>query len=109
MKREKKNIPNLIYWVEEYEKQLIQLGKKSKVSERHIVTFPSLSLLLLQYKFMDSYKRSVARDFKIKESTLNALIQEQVLSLLAGKECYYIVLLGRGRYRGGRGWRRRAG
>ncbi|KAJ8002982.1 hypothetical protein DPEC_G00164610 [Dallia pectoralis] len=57
--RETKAIPNLIYSIEQYEKYLITLSKKSKVN-------------LMQYM-----KLSTSRDFRINAATLEAVLQEQ--------------------------------
>ncbi|XP_078097436.1 Fanconi anemia group I protein isoform X2 [Mustelus asterias] len=57
--RETKPIPNLIFAIEQYEKFLIHLTKKSKVN-------------LMQYM-----KLSTARDFRINPATLDAALQEQ--------------------------------
>ncbi|TRY87249.1 hypothetical protein DNTS_031752 [Danionella cerebrum] len=57
--RETKAIPNLIFNVEQYEKFLILLSKKSKVN-------------LMQYM-----KLSTSRDFRINTATLDAALQEQ--------------------------------
>uniref|UniRef100_A0A4W5KQZ6 FA complementation group I n=1 Tax=Hucho hucho TaxID=62062 RepID=A0A4W5KQZ6_9TELE len=57
--RETKAIPNLIYSIEQYEKYLITLSKKSKVN-------------LMQYM-----KLSTSRDFRINAATLEAALQEQ--------------------------------
>nr|XP_033776951.1 Fanconi anemia group I protein isoform X2 [Geotrypetes seraphini] len=57
--REIKPIPNLIFAIEQYEKFLIQLSKKSKVN-------------LMQYM-----KLSTSRDFRINVATLDAALQEQ--------------------------------
>uniref|UniRef100_A0A8C5KZN3 Fanconi anemia, complementation group I n=1 Tax=Jaculus jaculus TaxID=51337 RepID=A0A8C5KZN3_JACJA len=56
--RETKPIPNLIFAIEQYEKFLIQLSKKSKVN-------------LMQYM-----KFSTSRDFKIKGSVLDMVLRE---------------------------------
>ncbi|XP_029411826.1 Fanconi anemia group I protein isoform X2 [Nannospalax galili] len=56
--RETKPIPNLIFAIEQYEKFLIQLSKKSKVN-------------LMQYM-----KLSTSRDFKIKGNILDMVLQE---------------------------------
>lgn len=56
--RETKAIPNLIYSIEQYEKYLITLSKKSKVN-------------LMQYM-----KLSTSRDFRINAATLEAVLQE---------------------------------
>uniref|UniRef100_A0A8C4VZU9 FA complementation group I n=1 Tax=Gopherus evgoodei TaxID=1825980 RepID=A0A8C4VZU9_9SAUR len=56
--RETKPIPNLIFAVEQYEKFLIHLSKKSKVN-------------LMQYM-----KLSTSRDFRINVSTLESALQE---------------------------------
>ncbi|KAM5291788.1 Fanconi anemia group I protein [Ctenodactylus gundi] len=56
--RETKPIPNLIFAIEQYEKFLIHLSKKSKVN-------------LMQY-----IKLSTSRDFKIKGSILDMVLQE---------------------------------
>uniref|UniRef100_A0A3Q3XBG5 Uncharacterized protein n=1 Tax=Mola mola TaxID=94237 RepID=A0A3Q3XBG5_MOLML len=58
--RETKAIPNLIFSIEQYEKYLITLSKKSKVN-------------LMQYM-----KLSTSRDFRINTATLEAALQEQV-------------------------------
>ncbi|CAG03441.1 unnamed protein product, partial [Tetraodon nigroviridis] len=57
--RETKAIPNLIFSIEQYEKYLITLSKKSKVN-------------LMQYM-----KLSTSRDFRINAATLEAALQEQ--------------------------------
>ncbi|XP_037834228.1 Fanconi anemia group I protein isoform X2 [Kryptolebias marmoratus] len=57
--RETKAIPNLIFSIEQYEKYLIGLSKKSKVN-------------LMQYM-----KLSTSRDFRINAATLDAALQEQ--------------------------------
>ncbi|XP_044049333.1 Fanconi anemia group I protein [Siniperca chuatsi] len=57
--RETKAIPNLIFSIEQYEKYLITLSKKSKVN-------------LMQYM-----KLSTSRDFRINLATLDAALQEQ--------------------------------
>ncbi|XP_054633293.1 Fanconi anemia group I protein isoform X2 [Dunckerocampus dactyliophorus] len=57
--RETKVIPNLIFSIEQYEKFLITLSKKSKVN-------------LMQYM-----KLSTSRDFRINAATLDAALQEQ--------------------------------
>ncbi|XP_069767300.1 Fanconi anemia group I protein isoform X2 [Narcine bancroftii] len=57
--RETKPIPNLIFAIEQYEKFLIHLTKKSKVN-------------LMQYM-----KLSTSRDFRINAATLNAALQQQ--------------------------------
>ncbi|XP_061302768.1 Fanconi anemia group I protein [Pezoporus flaviventris] len=56
--RETKPIPNLIFAIEQYEKFLIHLSKKSKVN-------------LMQYM-----KLSTSRDFRINASMLNSTLQE---------------------------------
>ncbi|XP_011605603.1 Fanconi anemia group I protein isoform X1 [Takifugu rubripes] len=61
--RETKAIPNLIFSIEQYEKYLIALSKKSKVN-------------LMQYM-----KLSTSRDFRINAETLEAALQEQDDSL----------------------------
>ncbi|XP_048418607.2 Fanconi anemia group I protein isoform X2 [Stegostoma tigrinum] len=57
--RETKPIPNLVFAIEQYEKFLIHLTKKSKVN-------------LMQYM-----KLSTSRDFRINAATLDAALQEQ--------------------------------
>uniref|UniRef100_A0A3B4V0H7 FA complementation group I n=1 Tax=Seriola dumerili TaxID=41447 RepID=A0A3B4V0H7_SERDU len=57
--RETKAIPDLIFSIEQYEKYLITLSKKSKVN-------------LMQYM-----KLSTSRDFRINAATLDAALQEQ--------------------------------
>ncbi|KAM9375874.1 Fanconi anemia group I protein [Pholidichthys leucotaenia] len=57
--RDTKAIPNLIFSIEQYEKYLITLSKKSKVN-------------LMQYM-----KLSTSRDFRINAATLDAALQEQ--------------------------------
>ncbi|XP_043934143.1 Fanconi anemia group I protein [Protopterus annectens] len=58
--RETKPIPNLIFAIEQYEKFLIHLSKKSKVN-------------LMQYM-----KLSTSRDFRINAATLDALQEQEV-------------------------------
>ncbi|XP_068579054.1 Fanconi anemia group I protein [Cebidichthys violaceus] len=57
--RETKAVPNVIFSIEQYEKYLITLSKKSKVN-------------LMQYM-----KLSTSRDFRIHRATLDAALQEQ--------------------------------
>ncbi|XP_077452606.1 Fanconi anemia group I protein [Stigmatopora argus] len=57
--RQTKAIPNLIFSIEQYEKYLITLSKKSKVN-------------LMQYM-----KLSTSRDFRINAATLDAALEEQ--------------------------------
>ncbi|XP_008317251.1 Fanconi anemia group I protein isoform X2 [Cynoglossus semilaevis] len=57
--KETKGIPELIFSIEQYEKYLITLTKKSKVN-------------LMQYM-----KLSTSRDFRIRGDTLEAVLQEQ--------------------------------
>ncbi|XP_053320955.1 Fanconi anemia group I protein [Spea bombifrons] len=57
--RDTKPIPNLIFAIEQYEKFLIHLSKKSKVN-------------LMQYM-----KLSTSRDFRINAATLDAALQEK--------------------------------
>ncbi|KAK5867624.1 hypothetical protein PBY51_012095 [Eleginops maclovinus] len=57
--RETKAIPNVIFSIEQYEKFLITLSKKSKVN-------------LMQYM-----KLSTSRDFRINAASLDAVLQEQ--------------------------------
>ncbi|KAG7246670.1 hypothetical protein CRUP_027406, partial [Coryphaenoides rupestris] len=57
--RETKVIPNLIFSIEQYEKFLITLSKKSKVN------------------LMQHMKLSTSRDFRINAATLDAALQEQ--------------------------------
>lgn len=56
--KEVRSIPNLIYAIEQYERYLIQLSKKSKIN------------------LMEHFKRSTARDFKINGATLEAALRE---------------------------------
>ena len=57
--KEMKSVPNLIYAVEQYERYLIQLTKKSKIN------------------FMENFKRSTSRDFRINCATLDAALREE--------------------------------
>lgn len=57
--RETKAIPDLIFNIEQYEKYLITLSKKSKVN-------------LMQYM-----KLSTSRDFRINAATLEVALQDQ--------------------------------
>ncbi|CAJ1057263.1 Fanconi anemia group I protein [Xyrichtys novacula] len=59
LQRETKAIPDLIFSIEQYEKFLITLSKKSKVN-------------LMQYM-----KLSTSRDFRINAATLDAALQEE--------------------------------
>lgn len=56
--RETKPIPNLVFAIEQYEKFLIQLSKKSKVN------------------LMQHMKLSTSRDFKIKGNILDMVLRE---------------------------------
>ncbi|KAK3697034.1 hypothetical protein QZH41_012504 [Actinostola sp. cb2023] len=58
--KEMKSMPNLIYAIEQYEKFLIQLTKKSKID------------------LMQHFKRSTARDFRINGATLEAALREEL-------------------------------
>jgi Fanconi anemia group I protein len=57
--RETKTVPNLIYYIEQYEKFLIQLSTKSKVN------------------LMENFKRSTSRDFRINTAALDQALNEQ--------------------------------
>lgn len=57
--KESKMIPNLIYAIEQYERYLIQLSKKSKVTN-----------------LMEHFKLSTSRDFRINGATLEAALHE---------------------------------
>ncbi|XP_065071126.1 Fanconi anemia group I protein-like [Rhopilema esculentum] len=59
--KESKLIPNLIYSIEQYEIFLIQLSKKSKVTN-----------------LMEHFKLSTSRDFRINTATLEAALQEEI-------------------------------
>ncbi|KAJ7296597.1 hypothetical protein O6H91_Y113100 [Diphasiastrum complanatum] len=59
IKREGKTIPNLIFYVEDYERYLIQLSKITKVN------------------LMRHAKRSTARDFKILDSSKKNKVKEE--------------------------------
>ncbi|KAK2170303.1 hypothetical protein LSH36_3g08039 [Paralvinella palmiformis] len=56
--KESKSIPNLIFAIEQYERYLIQLSKKSKI---HL---------------MDHFKMSTARDFRINVACLQEALQD---------------------------------
>ncbi|XP_075870862.1 Fanconi anemia group I protein isoform X2 [Nelusetta ayraudi] len=93
--RDTKAIPNLIFSIEQYEKFLILLSKKSKVClnnglSAHIsldlVSMPcALSDLSVttcvsfdvQVNLMQYMKQSTSRDFRINTATLEAALQEQ--------------------------------
>ncbi|KAG7246098.1 hypothetical protein CRUP_037867 [Coryphaenoides rupestris] len=66
--RETKVIPNLIFSIEQYEKFLITLSKKSKVN------------------LMQHMKLSTSRDFRINAATLDAALQEQDASQQQSQE-----------------------
>jgi len=57
--KEVKSVPNLIYAMEQYERYLIQLSKKSKIN------------------LMEHFKRSTARDFRINGATLEAALRQE--------------------------------
>lgn len=57
--RESRAIPNLIFAIEQYEKFLIRLSKKSKVN------------------LMQHMKLSTSRDFKIKGNILDVVLREE--------------------------------
>ncbi|XP_020616716.1 Fanconi anemia group I protein-like [Orbicella faveolata] len=57
--KEVKSVPNLIYAIEQYERYLIQLSKKSKIN------------------LMEHFKRSTARDFRINGATLEAALRQE--------------------------------
>lgn len=56
--KESRSIPNLIYSIEQFERYLIQLSKKSKID------------------FMENIKRSTSRDFRINTASLEAALHE---------------------------------
>ncbi|XP_070406524.1 Fanconi anemia group I protein isoform X2 [Nothobranchius furzeri] len=74
--RETKAIPNLIFSIEQYEKYLIMLSKKSKVN-------------LMQYM-----KLSTSRDFRINAATLDAALQEQEDAPEVGVSCHHHSISG---------------
>lgn len=59
IQRESRMIPNLIFAVEQFERHLIQLSRKSKVD------------------FMQYMKRSTSRDFKIQMNMINQESSEE--------------------------------
>ncbi|XP_065883264.1 Fanconi anemia group I protein-like isoform X2 [Dysidea avara] len=59
VKRDLRCIPELIYAIEQFEKELIKLGKKIKEN------------------LLSHFKRSTARDFRIDGTTVNAILQGQ--------------------------------
>nr|XP_040017932.1 Fanconi anemia group I protein isoform X4 [Gasterosteus aculeatus aculeatus] len=71
--RETKAIPNVIFSIEQYEKYLITLSKKSKVN-------------LMQYM-----KLSTSRDFRINSATLDAALQEQDTSQEVSAGFFYLI------------------
>lgn len=87
--RETKAIPNLIFSIEQYEKYLITLSKKSKVCvniEKIYTFFLKLcrpldtvksSCMFFQVNLMQYMKLSTSRDFRINAATLDAALQEQ--------------------------------
>jgi len=56
--KESRSIPNLIYSIEQYERYLILLSKRSKID------------------LMENMKRSTSRDFRINAASLEAALQE---------------------------------
>lgn len=74
-----RSVPNLIYAMEQFEKLLIQLGKKAKVCSQPAVTCAMMMLILPQQEnLMESFKRSLARDFRIDlEAVENVLNEEE--------------------------------
>lgn len=92
--RETKAIPNLIFSIEQYEKYLITLSKKSKacvnwtVCDRTTSDFLQIQKaswklpliykhLFVQVNLMQYMKLSTSRDFRINAATLEAALQEQ--------------------------------
>ncbi|XP_077992604.1 Fanconi anemia group I protein-like [Glandiceps talaboti] len=59
MLKETKSIPNLIFAIEQYEKFLIQLSKKSKIN------------------LMEHFKVSTSRDFRINTAAVQAALEQQ--------------------------------
>lgn len=84
--RDTKAIPNLIFSIEQYEKFLILLSKKSKVCPVNLVNgvcvcvSPDVSvtalLFCLKVNLMQYMKLSTSRDFRINMATLEAALQE---------------------------------
>ncbi|XP_064629898.1 Fanconi anemia group I protein-like [Lineus longissimus] len=60
--KEARSIPNLVFSIEQYEKFLIQLSKKSKIN------------------LMEHMKHSTSRDFRINTNTLQEALQDQATS-----------------------------
>ncbi|XP_005098563.1 Fanconi anemia group I protein [Aplysia californica] len=60
--KQMKTIPNLIFAIEQLEKFLIQLSKKSKVD------------------LMENFKQSTSRDFRIRSETVNTAVEQAVSS-----------------------------
>lgn len=92
--RDTKAIPNLIFSIEQYEKFLILLSKKSKVCLNHrpsthtslkrfnaarvaCSTSVTVRVFCCQVNLMQYMKLSTSRDFRINTATLEAALQEQ--------------------------------
>ena len=67
IRRETRSFPSLIFAMEQFEKLLIQLGKKAKVRFMCVPAHVSFNAYVwhMQENLMEGFKRSLARDFRI--------------------------------------------
>ncbi|KAG7267577.1 hypothetical protein CRUP_005997 [Coryphaenoides rupestris] len=84
--RETKVIPNLIFSIEQYEKFLITLSKKSKVRDVTVMMMMMWWWWWFQVNLMQHMKLSTSRDFRINAATLDAALQEQDASQQQSQE-----------------------
>ncbi|KAK2494182.1 hypothetical protein MC885_001780, partial [Smutsia gigantea] len=75
--RETKPIPNLIFAIEQYEKFLIHLSKRSKAVPGETYQWENVPTLTLpsQVNLMQHMKLSTSRDFKIKGNILDMVLR----------------------------------
>ncbi len=76
--KETKYFPTLIFSIEQFEKNLILLGKKAKVSASgsFVLIFTQKCFYHFQENLMESFKRSMARDFRIDLSAVESVLNE---------------------------------
>ena len=77
VRREIQLIPSLIFAMEQFEKFLIQLSKKSKVRTISVNCDEVTGSNLMQVNLMETFKRSMSRDFRINQQALGAIMNEE--------------------------------
>ena len=69
-------IPKLIYGLEQFEKYILQLSKKSKVCGL-LFSHRSHLYTLLQINLLENFSRTTSRDFRIYSSKLEDIMNEE--------------------------------